>query len=99
MSGSAAATVALAIYGVFFLVAFIGKSLEMSRQTGFSGFHGISAESGPLGRLSGVLFAAGAIGGFVAPVLVLTGTIGNFGALEKTWIASVGLAVALLGAA
>jgi protein-S-isoprenylcysteine O-methyltransferase Ste14 len=98
LTGPVAATVALAIYGPFFLVAFIIKSLEMKRQTGFSGFHGVSAESGLLGRISAVLIAAGAIGGFLAPVLVVTGTIGNLEALEKTWIAWVGLAAALLGA-
>lgn len=92
------AAVALAVYVIWTVVTFVGKSVAMKRRTGFSGFHGMSEDEGPVARFAGLLIIVGSIGALVAPVLELVGAIGPFDLLDSGWIGWVGLVLALAGA-
>lgn len=93
------AAAALAVYAIWMVVTFVGKSIAMKRRTGFTGFHGMSEEEGPTARFAGLLIIVGSVGALVAPILELTGTIGPFDFLTAGWVGWIGLALALIGAA
>lgn len=64
---------ALALYVVFFALAFGWRTWQQLRTTGRSGFAGIS-RGGALERIGGALFVVALLLGVAAPVLALTGS-------------------------
>lgn len=93
------AAIALVAYLIWMFVAFLGKSIAMKRKTGSSGFHGMSEDEPPAGRLAGILIVVGSVGALVAPTVEILGVIEPFGFLTGGWIGVLGLVLVLIGAA
>lgn len=88
-------TLAIALYVVYLLVAFVVRTLIQVRRTGDSGWRGLSGRVGSAEWWAGVLFGVALLVGMAAPIA------GAFGLDAVRWvdrpvinIAGVGLAVA-----
>lgn len=91
------AIAALAIYAIWLVLAFGFRTVVQIRQTGDSGFRGLS-RGGGVEAATGVGFAAALLTGFAAPIAALAGLDG-VGALSATPVAIVGVVLACTGVA
>ncbi len=78
------ATVALACFALYGLLAFGLRTLIQLRRTGSSGFKGISGRPGSMEWIGGVLFVVAIALGVAAPVLALLDLVEPIGALDGT---------------
>lgn len=90
------APAALAIYGVWIVLAFGVRTAIQVRRTGETGFKGLGGRPGSLEWFAGVLFAVALVVGVAAPVTALAG-LDPIGALDAAWVAWLGVAVASVG--
>jgi protein-S-isoprenylcysteine O-methyltransferase Ste14 len=67
------ATLVLALYVLFLLLAFGWRSWIHYRQTGTSGYHGLTRRGSPAERAGGLLLVLALALGFAAPLLELLG--------------------------
>lgn len=88
-------TLALGLFLIYLLVAFLGRALLLKRTTGTAGWRGISGRPGSAAWFGGVLFAVALALGVAAPVADLLGASVVF---ESDVLRGVGLAVFLAGA-
>src|SRR5215468_9852483 len=91
------AKVALAGWLVFMVVGAGWRSWLQKRLTGDHGFRGLAAPLGSPESVASAAMLVGAIVSVAAPVLVLTGAIGTWHALESPALATVGLALFVIG--
>ena len=73
---------ALALYLVYFALAFGLRSLVQLRRTGSTGFRGVSGRPGSAEWIGGVLFVVALVLGLAAPILDLAGALDPIAALE-----------------
>jgi len=90
-------TAALALYGLLLFLTFGVRVAIQLRRTGSSGVHGLGPGTDPLELFVGAIFAAGLIGGGLAPVLALNGAVEPIAALDGAVGHALGLALALTG--
>jgi protein-S-isoprenylcysteine O-methyltransferase Ste14 len=76
------ASLALALYVVYLVLAFGGRTLMQLRRTGSTGFKGISGRPGSVEWSAGALFVAALGLGLVAPMLQLAGVLRPVAALD-----------------
>lgn len=88
---------ALALYAVFFAVAFGWRTWRQLRTTGSSGFQGISGRPGSGEWWGGVLFVVAIVLGVVGPVLQLADVLTPIAPLDGIGAQSVGIALAVVG--
>ena len=88
---------ALILYVAGLVLAFGVRTWVQVRQTGTSGFHGISGRPGSPAWWGGALFPAALLLGLAAPVLVLSGTTPPPALLTHPAIAGTGLALGIAG--
>lgn len=93
------ATLALALYAVYLLLAFGLRTLIQLRRTGSTGFHGIGGRPGSAEWIAGVGFTLALLLGAAAPVLALLDLVEPIAALDGTALHLVGLILALAGIA
>jgi len=83
---------------LFFLAVGAGwRSWLQWRRTGDHGFRALAAPLGSPEQLAGAALLVGALVSVAAPVLVLVGAIGTWHALESPALATVGLALFVIG--
>lgn len=92
------AVVALALFGLYFAVAFGLRTWLQYRRTGDSGFRGLSGSAGTLEWWAGVLFVLALIAGVAGPVAGLVG-LSPIDGLDAPWIRAVGITLTLAGIA
>ncbi len=97
MDTQAAATLALAGYSVFLLLAFGLRSVLHYRRTGSTGFVGFSGTVGSAEWWGGVLFALAVVAGGAAPVLQLTGALLPSMSLVRTDLQPFGIVLFAAG--
>jgi protein-S-isoprenylcysteine O-methyltransferase Ste14 len=90
------AVAALALYGVWFLLAFGVRIAVQVRRTGDTGFRGVATSQGWLGILPGVLFTLALFLGVAAPIADLVG-LGRIDALDTAVVGAVGVVLATAG--
>ena len=73
---------ALALYVLYFGLAFGLRSIAQKRATGSTGFKGISGKPGSAEWVGGVGFVVAVVLGFLAPVLDLAGVLDPIDALD-----------------
>lgn len=93
------ATVALASYGVYLLLAFGLRTWLQLRRTGASGFEGVSGRPGSAEWLAGILFGVALAIGVAAPLLALANVVEPIEALDAGATHAVGIALFGLGLA
>jgi protein-S-isoprenylcysteine O-methyltransferase Ste14 len=98
MPATAAADMALVLFGVFVLLGFGWRSWLQYRRTGSTGFRGVSA-GGLLERLAGIGFVAALLVAVSAPILQEARAIRPVSALSAVWVQTVGIVVATVGIA
>ena len=93
------AALALALYGVYLVLAFGLRTLIQLRRTGSSGFHGLGGRPGSAEWIAGVGFTVALLIGAAAPVLALLDVVEPIAALDVTaaHVAGVVLAVGGIG--
>jgi len=91
------ATVALALYVVYLMLAFGLRTLIQLRRTGSTGFHGLGGRPGSAEWTAGVGFTAALLLGAAAPVLALLDVVEPISALDTGGLHLVGLLLALAG--
>ncbi len=89
---------ALIIFGVYFLIAFVLRSLLQWRRTGDTGFRGLSGKVGSGEWWASILFVVALVTGFLGPVTALNG-LDPMGPLDHDGVNAAGAALALLGIA
>jgi protein-S-isoprenylcysteine O-methyltransferase Ste14 len=91
---------ALALYAVYFLVAFVLRGVMQKRRTGSTGFKGLRPGAPPVEVIAGVAFVVALLAGAAAPALALADVVEPIGALDGTpgHVAGAVLAVAGLAA-
>lgn len=87
---------AVTLYVVWLLVAFLLRTIVHLRRTGSSGFNGLSGAPGSAEWLAGVLFALSLLAAFVGAVL--HGSVPAVRAVETTWVLTAGVVFFLVGA-
>lgn len=92
------APAALAIYGVWIVLAFGVRSLLQLRRTGDTGFKGLGGRPGTLEWFAGVLFTTALVVGVAAPGAAIVG-LEPIGLLDRRWVNWAGVAVATIGVA
>ncbi len=92
------AITALILFGVYFTVAFGIRTWMQYRQTGDTGFRGISGRVGSLEWIGGVLFVVALIAAVAAPILDLVG-LAPVDALVARPIQTSGVVLTLIGIA
>ena len=92
------AVVALVLFAIYFAVAFGIRTWVQYRQTGDTGFRGISGRIGSLEWTGGVLFVVALVAAVCAPVADLTG-LAPIGILVAEPIQVVGVIVTVVGIA
>ena len=90
---------ALALYLVYFGLAFALRSLVQLRRTGSTGFRGISGRPGSAEWVGGVLFVAALVLGLAAPVLDLANVLDPLEALSGGGAELAGAILAIGGIA
>jgi protein-S-isoprenylcysteine O-methyltransferase Ste14 len=93
------ATVALLAYLLYLVLAFGLRTVIQIRQTGASGFKGISGRAGSPEWLAGVLFVVALVVGLAAPVLALADVVEPLDALDTSATHAAGLMLFLVGLA
>ena len=87
---------ALLLFGVYFGIAFVLRSLLQWRRTGDTGFRGLSGRVGSGEWWASVLFVVALATGFLGPVTALYG-LEPVAALDADPVQATGAALALLG--
>lgn len=90
---------ALILYVVYLLIAFVLRTLIQLRRTGSSGFHGVGGRPLSAEWLAGVGFVVALIMGALAPVLALANVVEPIAALDTGVAHAIGLSAAVLGIA
>lgn len=98
MPSTAAADIALVLYGVFGMLGFGWRSWLQYRRTGSMGFRGLGG-GGSLGRLAGVGFVAALVIAVSAPILQEVHVVRPFGMFAAVWVQTIGVVVATAGIA
>ena len=93
------AVLALVLYAVYLLLAFVLRTVIQLRRTGSSGFHGISGRPGSVEWLAGVGFVVALAVGAAAPVLALADVVEPIDALNEHGVHAAGVALAVAGLA
>jgi protein-S-isoprenylcysteine O-methyltransferase Ste14 len=88
---------ALALYLVYLLLAFVLRSLLQLRATGSTGFKGVGGRPGSAEWLAGVGFALALVLGFSAPVLDLADVVDPIEALDGPAAHVTGAVLAVAG--
>jgi protein-S-isoprenylcysteine O-methyltransferase Ste14 len=99
MKGMTMATVALALYIAFGVLALGLRCWIHWRRTGSTGFQRISHGVGLLGLMGGVGFIVAMVGGLIAPLLQLFGVVSPLYILDHRWLNVAGFALAVCGLA
>ena len=93
------AVLALIAYGLYLGLAFGVRTWLQIRQTGSSGFKGVSGKIGSPEWVAGVLFVIALIVGATAPVLALADVVEPIAPLDKTAVHVIGIALFVIGLA
>jgi len=91
------AVVSLIAYVVFLALAFGLRTVVQLRQTGESGFRGISGKPGSLEWLAGILFVVAVLVGFAAPVLAVADLVPPINALDNEVVHVAGIILFVVG--
>jgi protein-S-isoprenylcysteine O-methyltransferase Ste14 len=91
------AGVALVFVVVYFALVFGARTVLHRRRTGSSGFHGVSGRAGSAQWLGGVGFVVAVVLIVLAPIAQLAGPIEPLPALDRGWIAAIGVVLAVAG--
>jgi len=89
--------VALAGNAVFLVLAFGLRTVIQLRDTGDSGFRGVSGRPGSAEWLAGRLFGLALVIGVLAPILALTGAVEPLSALDEDPVHIAGIVLFLIG--
>lgn len=89
---------AVGVYVVYLLVAFVARTVIQVRRTGDTGFRGLSGKPGAPEWWAGVLFAVALVVGFAAPIAGLLG-LRTLGWVDHLPINIIGLVLAVAGIA
>lgn len=90
---------AIALFVAFAALGFGWRSWQQKRQTGSSGFHGISGRPMSLEWFAGVGFIVSMAAAVFAPILQLAGLVEPLAPLDRTWVNLAGVAIAAIGIA
>ena len=90
------AFVALALFGLYFAVAFGLRTWLQYRRTGDSGFRGLSGRVGSAEWWGGVLFIVALVTAVGGPIADLAG-LETIPTLTETWIQATGVVLTLVG--
>lgn len=90
------AVLALVLFGIYFGVAFVLRTLLQRRRTGDSGFRGLSGRPGSARWWAGVLFAVALITGLAGPISALVG-LDPVAALDRPAVAIPATIAAAIG--
>jgi protein-S-isoprenylcysteine O-methyltransferase Ste14 len=90
---------ALALLGVYFLLAFAGRVLVQLRLTGSTGINGVTGRPGSAEWVAGVLLLAAVVTVPLGAALDLAGTVGPVPALDGGAAHAAGIALFALGCA
>lgn len=90
------AAAALGLYVVWFVLAFVVRSVIQVRRTGDSGFRGLGRDASGLERTAAVLFVVALLVGAAGPISALAG-LDPVPALDAAWVGIVGAVVAGAG--
>jgi protein-S-isoprenylcysteine O-methyltransferase Ste14 len=85
------ATLALWLWSLFGLLAFVLRVAIHIRRTGESGLRGVTGRPGSVEWLAGVGFVAAIALGVAAPVLALADAVEPIDALDRTWLHVLGI--------
>ena len=91
-------TLAIGLYVVYLLVAFVVRTVIQVRRTGDSGFRGLSGRPGTAQWWAGVLFAVALVVGAAAPVAGAVG-LPTIGWLDQPVVNITGVGLAIAGIA
>lgn len=91
------ATLALALYFVYLLLAFGVRMLIQLRRTGSTGFHGVGGRPGSPEWIAGVGFTVALLVGAAAPVLALLDVVEPIAALDVAAVHIAGFVLAVAG--
>ncbi|HET6997352.1 MAG TPA: isoprenylcysteine carboxylmethyltransferase family protein [Solirubrobacterales bacterium] len=91
------ATLALALYVVYLVLAFGLRTLIQLRRTGSTGFHGLGGRPGSAEWIAGVGFTVALLVGAAAPVLALLGVVEPIAALDTAAVHAAGAILAVAG--
>jgi protein-S-isoprenylcysteine O-methyltransferase Ste14 len=89
---------AIGVYAVYLLLAFVARTVIQVRRTGDSGFRGLSGRPGTAEWWAGILFVVALVVGVAAPIGGLLG-LNTIGWVDHTVVNLVGLLVATAGIA
>ena len=92
-------TLSLVLWGLFGLLAIVGRALLQKRRTGSFGVTGISGAPGSIEWVGGVLFAAANALGVAAPVLALADVVEPVASLDEHAVHAIGVALYAAGLA
>jgi protein-S-isoprenylcysteine O-methyltransferase Ste14 len=92
-------TLALGLFVVYLLLAFVVRSVLQRRATGSTGFKGISGRVGSAEWTGGVMFVLAIVAGAVAPVLSILGALEPVEALDGAAGHAAGLVLYAAGLA
>lgn len=90
-------TVALVLFLLYLLLAFVGRSILQRRATGSTGFKGISGRPGSAEWLGGVLFVVAIVVGLIAPALAVADVLEPIRGLDTTVAHVAGVVLYVLG--
>lgn len=93
------ATLALALWGLFGLLAIAGRALIQKRQTGSFGITGVSGAPGSIEWVGGVTFGIAIALGVAAPVLALADVSEPLDSLDATAVRATGIPLYAIGLA
>lgn len=91
------ATLALALYVVYLVLAFGLRTLIQLRRTGSTGFHGLGGRPGSAEWIAGVGFTVALLVGAAAPVLALLDWVEPIAALDTAPVHAAGIVLAVGG--
>ncbi|GAB3510709.1 methyltransferase family protein [Amycolatopsis cihanbeyliensis] len=91
------AAVALTLYAVYVLAAFVLRGLKQYRRTGETGFRGVRGRPGSTEWWGGALFALALVLGPAGPAVQLAGVLAPLAFLDHQAVAVVGLVLAGAG--
>ncbi len=91
------AWLALGLYLIYLLSAFVARSILQYRRTGSTGFRGVSGRPGSAEWFGGVLFIVALVLGVAAPVLDLAGVVEPAGAVDGRFAHGLGGVLAAAG--
>lgn len=90
------AVLALILFGIYFGIAFVVRTVLQLRRTGDHGFRGLSGRPGSARWWAGISFALALLAGLVGPIAALAG-LDPISPLDHPAIAAAGTAAAVAG--